>query len=82
MVSRRASAASWASVFGGISEPSTMAWRSSSGFDGSKPSASSSSRSVSMLMPRAKSVIELIRCSRSQRACRNRRAWASSRTAR
>ena len=30
-------AASCDSVFGGINEPSTMAWRSSSGFDGSNP---------------------------------------------
>ena len=82
MVSSRPSAASCASLFGLISAPFTTASRSSSVFDGSNPSASCSSRSVSMSMPLANAVIAVMRCSRSHRACRNRRAWASSRTAR
>ena len=82
MVSSRASAASCSSVFGGMSAPLVIASRSSSGLVGSKSAASSSSRSVSILMPRAKSVIWVSRCSRSHLAWRNSRACASSRTAR
>ena len=50
--------------------------------EGSKSTASSSSRAVSMRMPWANSRMDEMRWRRSHRACRNSRAWASSRTAR
>ena len=81
VVSRRASASSCSGVLGGMSAPLESAWRSSSGFDGSKDSASSSSRSTSMWMPSAYSRTDDSTCRRSQRAWWKRRACASSRAA-
>ena len=81
IVSRRESAASWASVFGGISAPLAIACRSSSGLLGSKPVASSSSLEVSIWISPANAVIDVMSCRRNHLAWRNSRACASSRTA-